>query len=368
MCASQGQSLADIAYDAACDPTSAMYAKVTCCGDEPPPPEPPPPTECFYEVAGNPGTCSPNVALKDQAAQKCLAVGLELADVSYDNACGGDASNFAKFVCCEGGEPPPPPPPPACFGELLGDPLVCSDNKLLDTKAWYACDAAGATVVSVTFADPCGPNASHYAAVECCFPPPPPPPGECFGEWVGEPGVCIDNKLLGDKAAAVCASHNAAIGAITFDDACGLGTSSTAKFSCCNDPEPPPPPPEPLCTPEALDASKCVTTDQLAIQAKDLCASKGATVEGLVFTDGCAPGSAQTAQFLCCQANPPPPPPSCWGAGFGASTCTSNDSLKQTAETECNNSGSLLSAINYDNACGPSSSTTVSFVCCTANF
>jgi hypothetical protein len=232
---------------------------------------------------------SGDVQLERQLRQiaECAAGGQALVEIGFDNACGEDASYFAKYSCCPGGEPPPPPPP--CFGELIGDPVTCSDNEQLGQKAWYGCDSAGAAMTSLTFGDECGEKSSHYAKIECCFPPPPPPPGQCFGDWLGDPSTCVPNEVLQDQAAAVCESQAAKLTDIGFDGACGPAASNTAKFSCCSDPTPPPPPPPPVCNPGAFQSKDCVENNVLASQAKELCASQSATVEGLAFDGACGP-------------------------------------------------------------------------------
>jgi hypothetical protein len=362
LCAAQNSALAEIGYDGACDPGAAMFAKVTCCGEEPPPPTPPP-GECSYEVTGDPGQCTPNDVLKDQASQQCAAQNLALADIAYDNACGEEASSLAKVVCCPGGEPPPPPPLP-CFGELLGDPATCSDNQELMNKAWYLCDGAGAALTSVSFEESCSPEASHFAKVECCFPPtPPPPPGECFGDFIGDPGVCTDNPLLQAQASSLCESQNSQLADFTTDDACGPGSSHTAKFTCCGI-NPPPPEPPPVCEGMGVASTECVANEELESQAKQLCAAANGVVDGLVFDGACGPASSHSASFVCCAENPPPPVPGCWNAGIGVSQCADNDTFKQMANTDCSAVGAELAKIGYDNACGPNGSTSAEYTCC----
>jgi hypothetical protein len=362
LCASANQTLADVAYDGACDPGSAMFAKVVCCSETVP--VPPPPPECVYEVAGNPGGCTEDALLKDQASEACLAQNLELVDITYDGACGPSSSNFAKYTCCNGAAPPPPPP--ACFGELLGDPVSCSDEKDLALKAQYLCNGSGAQLTSLSFAEACAPGSYHFAEVECCFPPTP-PPNACFDDFLGDPGQCSENSVLEEKANAVCAGQNAKLDVIDFDGACGPAASNSAKFTCCTGATPPPPPEPSVCTSENISNPGCTSNDALSEQASDLCATMNTVVEGLTFDQACSSASSMGVKFVCCAIAPPPPPTACFGAG-GEGECTSNDTLKQNASAECNAVGGALAAISYDDACGPDSSKSVKYTCCSPAF
>jgi hypothetical protein len=360
LCSARGGTLADITFDGACAGGLATFAKLTCCGaHDDPLPEPSP---CVSEVVGDPGKCVSNEALKIAASEACTGAGLELTDVSYDNACGDAASNLAKAVCCKGGEPPPPPE--KCFNDFLGDPAACTDNAALKDKAWYACDAQGAVLTNIDFDGQCGAAASNYAKFECCYAPPPPPPDQCFGDYLGEANTCVDDVAFKDKAASVCASRGAVLTDFAVDHACGAAQSSFAKFTCCGSAEPPPPDPTPICSEEYVQVEKCADNADLAAQAQAVCDGKKAKVDGIAFDGACGPSSSLLAKFFCCAAEPPPPAPSCWDDTIDAGACTDNAALKEKIAGQCAALGGEVSAIGYDNQCGPDSSQLAKFICC----
>jgi hypothetical protein len=358
LCATFNQTLSDIAYDDACEPGHAAFAKVTCCGDIPEPPPPPP--SCVYEVAGDPAACTDDATLKEQANEACLAANLELVDVVYDDACGPGSSTYAKYVCCAGGEPPPPPE--VCFADLLGDPVICSDNKELWTQGFYLCANKNAQLTNLTLSDECGPDSSHYAKVECCSAAPP-PPNQCFDDFVGDPAVCMDNDALESQASSLCASKGGKLQSFAPDETCGPSSSHFAKFSCCAADEPPPPPTD-VCSAQAIDGS-CTANDDLATMAEGLCAAENAIVEGLAFDEVCGPGTSQSAKFVCCSENPPPPPATCFGTSIDGTGCTGNEELKLLANQECSSVGGELASLTFDDACGPGSSKSAQYACCT---
>jgi hypothetical protein len=72
-----------------------------------------------------------------------------------------------------------------------------------------------------------------------------------------------------------------------------------------------------------------------------------------------------SVKFVCCDANPPPPPATCFGTSIEGPGCSDNEALKQMANQECSSVGGELASLSYDDACGPESSKSAQYTCCT---
>lgn len=149
-----------------------------------------------------------------------------------------------------------------------------------------------------------------------CGPPP------CLTDTIGDAKTCVDAKDLHDKAAAFCGAREARLTHFAPMGACGEGSASIAKFTCCRPPPPPgaePPRPPPLkCHGEITPPSEaCVDVKALHDKLMGACRDRKEVLAGFEPIRGaCGEHLARGAKFVCCLPPPPPPPPRCGGGKF----------------------------------------------------
>src|ERR1019366_2814973 len=129
-----------------------------------------------------------------------------------------------------------------CFGGAVGDSMVCEADSILMKDAYAACSAKGDSVTSFIADEGCGTGGgSHLAKYECC------PsstakdagPGDasstCFDSTVGSSTMkCEADGTLEKEAYSACAAKGGGtITGFSADEACGMGSSLSAKFECC---------------------------------------------------------------------------------------------------------------------------------------
>jgi hypothetical protein len=249
-------------------------------------------------------TCTADGVLEKEADQVCAKQMETVSSFKGDEACGMGESHVATFDCTSAAPPPPPPPPPQCTALSVAE-MQCTPDGALEKQAVVSCAAEMGMISGFTPDEACGMGSSRTAKYECCVgpssPPPPPPPPQCnVGVEVGAQMQCTADGALEKQAVVSCAAEMGMISAFTPDEACGMGSSRTAKYECCVGSSSPPPPPPSKCTPAVETQMQCAADAVLEKEAQAACAQEMGTVDAFTPDEACGMGSSLTAKYECC--------------------------------------------------------------------
>jgi hypothetical protein len=204
---------------------------------------------CVSASAGDGSSCIDYADLKMQIHALCEADGRVLTDLSNMVECpGGGGVVQADYVCCAPApvdpNQDPGPDPSGCVYSVLGDGTTCETPEALKAQASSVCAAEGLVVLDLSGTNDCPNGGSTYAKLACCPEPdpnnpppdpnnPPPDPVVCSYHVLGDGTVCAAEDAWTDQAEAVCAAEGSSLTDFGFAADCADGTSSYAKFTCC---------------------------------------------------------------------------------------------------------------------------------------
>lgn len=279
-----------------------------------------------------------------------------------------------------GGSPSVPPSKPPATGVCVADSDCaaysnycggCGCEALPIWQKPALCDKPLAECLR----DPCGGETAVCSGGVCVLKgatPVPPPPSQPACQGMSEQGSCrpdSDWKVLADKNCSAAGLVLTDIG-YASDSACGSGSSSAVKYTCCkpSDPTPVPPPPGPKPSPSpgvcttSLDGgpSSCKSSSTWKEYASQYCADKGQTLTNLSFGESCGADLYREMKYECCApANPPPDAvckidADCPRAGVPCKLCADGSSACPVVSCEagqCNLSVPGCSAPPADPAC-----------------
>ena len=124
---------------------------------------------------------------------------------------------------------------------------------------------------------------------------------------------------------------------------------------------PPPPPEQCNCFKSLIDWPCCMSDDQLHVQAKDICATRGFELSTIAFENECGCDMHRTATFACCA--PPAPTPSCTSF-VKFPNCITEAEATADSTLACESAGRILSSVQILEPCVGGGVKSYRYECC----